>query len=271
MLGFLFGSKDKQLVKAAEAGDLGTVRTLLGKGASAKAIHGGMSALVMAAGAGHAEIVRALLDAGADPNQHGSDETDALSATLMSGAEALTALLLERGANARAVSDEGHSALHLAAGQGTRGQVELLVARGAQVDACTADGRTPLFEACHWGKFETAQFLLQRGADANARGRDQATPLAALVSAMRMWAMRDAMPNEMRGLSGLAAVAHGIRAASEGASSVPAGMLEVMEQLVARDGDQCARDARGRSVLERAREEGAPSQVLDKLVALGAR
>ena len=58
---------NQELVEAARVGEVGTVRSLLQRGASIEARDAsGATALVAAAYANHVEVARALVDAGAD-------------------------------------------------------------------------------------------------------------------------------------------------------------------------------------------------------------
>ncbi len=78
--------------------------------------------------------------------------------------------LLEDGANVNAARGDGLTALHLAAEAGHRAVAEALVAAGAAVDAGTRiGGYTPLQMAARGGHGGVALHLLEAGADPNAR------------------------------------------------------------------------------------------------------
>lgn len=270
MFGFLFGSKDKKLVEAARKGALDEVRALLGKGASPNASHGGFSALGTAISEGEADVARALLEAGADPGRPGDAETDALSMSVMLRDEAMTTLLLERGARIDVRAEEGFTALHLAAGRGTARQLELLL-KDVPVDLPTADGRTPLHEACWWGAFENAELLLARGASVTTRTHDSLSPLGALVGNMGMWSLMEASPDGTEDVAGLAALVQAASQSSGQAKSAPKAMLGLIDRLITAGADLKSRDHDGRTVLERAIHHGAAENVLERLVARGAR
>lgn len=98
------------------------VKLLLSAGADAST-ENGKAALIMAAREGHAEVVRVLLDAGADPNAANSDKTPVRMAvsgktTLMMAAEAghaeVVRVLLSAGADPNAVDKEWNTALDIA-------------------------------------------------------------------------------------------------------------------------------------------------------------
>lgn len=270
MFGFLFGSKDKKLVEAARKGAIDEVRSLLAKGASPSATHAGFSALGSAIGEGRADVARALLEAGADPARPGDAETDALSMSVMMRDEAMTTLLVERGARIDVRAEEGFTALHLAAGRGTLAQLALLLTN-MPVDLPTADGRTPLHEACWWGAFGNAQLLLDRGASVVSCTHDSLSPLGALVGNMGMWSLMEASPDGTQDAAGLAALAQAATRARSPAKAAPKPMLALIDRLITAGADLKGRDHEGRTVLERAIHHGAAENVLERLVARGAR
>uniref|UniRef100_A0A2A4JPK8 Uncharacterized protein n=1 Tax=Heliothis virescens TaxID=7102 RepID=A0A2A4JPK8_HELVI len=160
---------------------------------------------------GHADIVRALLDAGAEIDHADDDGRTALSvASLCASGCACAALLLERGADvSRADRDkatpllvaafEGHTeicellleaeadpeagdaagrtALWAAAAAGHARALRLLLFWGACVDNMDADGRTVLSVAAAQGNVEVVRQLLDRGLDEHHRDNSGWTPL----------------------------------------------------------------------------------------------
>jgi ankyrin repeat protein len=115
------------------------------------------------------DMVRRLLDAGADPNRR----NDAGATALMWAAGDLdkTRLLLDHGGDPNAKSDEARTPVMIAAGfRGSRAAVALLLDRGADPSAMAPDGSTPLSEAAYAGDAMVFQLLLQRGAKARAAG-----------------------------------------------------------------------------------------------------
>ena len=158
---------------AVGPGKLEMVKHLLARGADANArlammpIHVGYTTgtrmalrgatpFVLAAHAGDAAVMRALVDAGADPSLTTDDHTTALIAaagygrvqgeTQTTEAEGLEAakLALELGSEIRAANDKGETALHGAAYWGMDGMVQFLVDHGADVNAWNKAGQTPL-------------------------------------------------------------------------------------------------------------------------------
>jgi len=133
----------------------------------------GRTALMMVAEIGNAQIVRQLLEAGADPNF-----TDAVD----------------------------YTALAFAAANDRLETVRVLVEAGADVNGAVTYGNTSLMLACEKGAVDVARFLLDRGADANTTNRDRETALmrAAEIghpSLVRLLVDRGADPNVVSSLN----------------------------------------------------------------------
>jgi ankyrin repeat protein len=124
------------------------------------------SPLVAAAGRGHLEVVRYLLDEGADINLRYFDGYTAVEWACVSGRSEAAALLLARGADTSPRAD-GWIPLMWASTRGHTDVVELLLAHGCDdVDQCSVDyGHTALHLACFGGRAEILGLLLGAGAD----------------------------------------------------------------------------------------------------------
>ena len=146
------GSMNLALGRAAGAGRIDVVRTLLGRGADLRACN---YALMWAAKAGHLAIVELLLGRGA--NVHTWDDA-ALRGAAAAGHVDVVALLLGLGAHVHARFDE---ALRGAAAAGHAHVVELLLASDADVHA---RGDEALQEAARYGHGAVVELLLRRGA-----------------------------------------------------------------------------------------------------------
>jgi ankyrin repeat protein len=129
-------------------------RLLVERGAAASSVN---LALLRAAGQGRAEMVRLLLDGGADIH---TQEDAALCLAVTAGSLEVVGLLLDRGANVHA---RVNRALLLAARAGSEAMVHLLLERGADI---RAGGSMVLFPAVEMRNPRMANLLLERGASA---------------------------------------------------------------------------------------------------------
>ena len=157
------------LYYAAFGGLKEVVKLLLEKGADVNA-QGGYygNALQAASWRGHEAIVKLLLDKGANINAQGGYYGNALYAASGKGYEAIVKLLLDKGADVNA-QDEYSNALHVASDKGHEAVVRLLLDKGA--DTKVQDGYNALYTASSRGREAIVKLLLDKGADVNAQGR----------------------------------------------------------------------------------------------------
>jgi ankyrin repeat protein len=125
--------------------------------------------MIAAGSAGAADVVKLLIDRGADARYDQQGYT-VLMAAAEGGERTVVQLLLAKGADARAKNRAGWTALHGAALAGDRGVAEDLLARGAEANAAdTLQGRTPLLWAAAGGRGDVVKLLVDHGADVNVR------------------------------------------------------------------------------------------------------
>jgi len=156
-------------------------------------------ALYVAARAGHAEVMRVLLAAGAEADGAGRDGRTALFAAAAGGRKPAVELLLAAGADVHASSKDGRTVLHavmntpryseageILPGQDHAGVARLLIAKGADVNAADAQGLTPLaFAAGYYGsrrdtaplRAELVRIFLEAGARHDLRDGNGQTAL----------------------------------------------------------------------------------------------
>jgi len=159
------------LVELAKTGDLGRVRTVLESNflLASQRLPNGESPLMAALYRGHADVVDALIEAGA--------EIDVFAAAATGRTEDLRRAVDETTVNALAY--DGWTPLHLAAFFGHVENARLLLAAGAGVNAESRNGleNTPLHAATAGRHQEVALLLLDHGADPSAVDAGGYTPL----------------------------------------------------------------------------------------------
>lgn len=93
------------------------------------------------------------------------------------GSAEAASLLIQHGADVNARNERGWAPLHTAALSGHEGVIRVLLAAGADVNARDNEGVVPLHMAAEQRKYEVAKFLLFYNADVNARDNAGITPL----------------------------------------------------------------------------------------------
>jgi len=131
---------------------------------------------------GQPDVVRMLLEAGADPAMSTPQGSTLLHDAALKGHTEIVSLLLDRGAPVNLANSTGATPLHDAALAGQAAVARLLLARGADVNARERQrGATPLHLAASWGRCQVLAVLLENGADLNSRDHRGQTPLAAAL------------------------------------------------------------------------------------------
>ncbi|KZV70939.1 ankyrin, partial [Peniophora sp. CONT] len=129
----------------------------------------GQTALHLAAGCGHAEICKLLLDHGGLVDDTDENGWTPLHLAALGGYLDVARLLLTYPAadssdgatpRCRARDSKGQTALHMAATAGSYGICRLLLEHGALVDDADVEGRTPLHHAASSWSLDAARFLL---------------------------------------------------------------------------------------------------------------
>ncbi|KAK3998138.1 ankyrin repeat-containing domain protein [Cladorrhinum sp. PSN332] len=179
------GARQDLFAWAAEGGEMGLVKSLFHPGTSPNASQHpehGATPLACAALSGHTEVVRYLIEVGADKNDHSfSDHRSLLSAAVTSGNLEIVTLLIDAGSNVDVADDYGATALHRAAREGRLDILQELLRGAATPDVPdTYLGQTPLYFAAREGQTSAVHILLKEGADARIHCDMQSrTPLQA--------------------------------------------------------------------------------------------
>ena len=157
------------LLEAAAGGTLAALRDAIERGAELDAKRDdaeGATALMWAAFRGEAQMVRTLIEAGADVNTTDNAGQNAIDEARSWGHEHIMAMLLEARTKQQA---QWTKDLVDAAVSGTLAELRSAIERGADVDAKRndAEGATVLMWAAFRGETEMVRVLLDAGADVN--------------------------------------------------------------------------------------------------------
>jgi ankyrin repeat protein len=164
---------------AARAGNVGEVKRQLAWGVNpnSRTFWYLETPLILAATYGRTEIVKLLLEKGADVNLGNEGSETPLHYAARHGHIKVMEILLENGAD---VSEKGTGCgmpLQWAAQTGQIKAAELLLAHGADIHQKGTDEWTALGTAVSHGQVEMVKYLLSKGADVNARAIYGGTPL----------------------------------------------------------------------------------------------
>jgi ankyrin repeat protein len=189
------------LKRACSLGSRRVVAALLEAGARRVGITPGVGddsspELHLAAAMGEPQVVRMLLNDGADPTEIDQAGRTPIGRAAKHGRPDVIRMLLAAGAKPDLGRTRGRSPLRTAAYHGHEGCVALLLEAGSAVDARAEDGVTALHLAALMRRLKVIPLLTRAGADVNARDSDGCTPL--------MWALRTKVyrPRTLRKVSG---------------------------------------------------------------------
>lgn len=175
------------LMLAANAASSECVKLLLSSGADVTSVTnsesggaGEQTALHFALLAGkaekqHLEVVKLLLDAGANPDAASNNGTTPLVEAARIGSKPLMESLFAAGAKSHLTAGAKLCPLHAAAVKGRTEIVELLLARGVLVDLRDANGKTALMTAAGCGQEAIVDLLLKAKADPHLFSNDGRT------------------------------------------------------------------------------------------------
>ena len=107
-------------------------------------------------------------------------------------------LLLEKGADAAQISNQSVTPLHMAVMSGNKEVIQLLAEAGADLDATDKEGKTALVYAVQARKAEAARYLMELGADSSIMDNENHTPLD-YANAMGLVQLVDSLSGESLG------------------------------------------------------------------------
>jgi ankyrin repeat protein len=169
-----------QIHELAQKGDLEGLKAMIEKDPKLVNIRDkdGRTPLHWASRGVHLEVVKFLVDKGADVNAEDSNKVVPLHSLAVRNAAAAIAILVAKGAEVDAKDYGGNTALHYAALSDSVDAVAVLIEKGADIENRENYGRTPLILcARERGGPRTIKVLLEAGGDVNARDKFQDTAL----------------------------------------------------------------------------------------------
>jgi ankyrin repeat protein len=191
-------------------------------------------ALSFAVSDGSTDIVRILLNAGADPNWNNQNPgLTPIREACQKGYAQIVRLLLDAGATVK--FGTGFRLLTDAAEKSTPDIVQMLIDAGCNVN--TKDQDTPLTAACRLARTDIVQILLANSANPNKAGMHDMTPLTMVFLAPKM----------VHALS-----AHGL---AEGTNDLPSRIFQIVMDLLAAGAEADTYDVMGNTPLMLALEQ----------------
>ncbi|KAJ7759534.1 ankyrin repeat-containing domain protein [Mycena metata] len=127
---------------------------------------------------GQLDVVKFLIERGADVNASNKDGYTSLYLASERGHLGVVEFLIEHGADVNARNKDGYTSLHLVSRDGHLDIVKFLIEHGADINASTEGGYTSLSMASENGHLEVVKFLIEHGADINASDKYGRTSLS---------------------------------------------------------------------------------------------
>jgi ankyrin repeat protein len=135
------------------------------------------TALGVAAKIGNIEVMRLLIDRGAEVNERVAGDMTPLKMASIFGKTEAVRFLLEKGAVVDGVNSFHQTPLMLAASQGRTEIVKCLIENGAKINCRDKDRMTALMSAAQYGRTEVVKYLVEKNANVNAKNKDKMTAL----------------------------------------------------------------------------------------------
>lgn len=149
------------------------VANLLKRGMDPNAVDPkGQPVLHIAAREGNLDVVKALVEAGADVDRRNAFKETPIMLASLAGSANIVEYLLSKDAE---VNQPGWTALLYAATNGRTDIVKMLLEASAYIDCTSPNGTTPLMMATRGGYIDTVRLLLEEGADPTVKNENGET------------------------------------------------------------------------------------------------
>ena len=169
---------DRNLLVAVAQNNAATVQQAIGNGSDLNCVSNDDTPLIIASKLGHADIVRILLDAGANARLQIGCGWNAMFVASAYGQLSIVEMLLNHDNGLLEIaSDDGHTCLFVAILSQRPEMVQFLVSRSANVHATLSGGITTLMYASTLRNSDIMRLLLDARADPHARDDYQRTAL----------------------------------------------------------------------------------------------
>ncbi len=169
---------DSKLIAAVKNNDEEMVKSLIEKGANVNSKDKyGHTALIYASEEGYKEIAKLLIDGGANVNATNKSKVTALMWASQKGYKEIVQLLIEAGANVNAKDEDEETALVFAFRGNHEEIVELLIQEGADVYVKDCRGFTTLMWASKRKHKKIVEILIKAGVEINAKDKYGQTAL----------------------------------------------------------------------------------------------
>ena len=127
------------------------------------------------------DVIRYLLDCGADIDARNSDGDSVLYIAVENNAKEVGEILISRGANVYSTNTSNYSPLRLA--MTTGGATQDWVLGSTVIDGDDGNGNTPLHYAAEWNLPDTISYIIQKGGKIDKKNANGETPLFNAVKA----------------------------------------------------------------------------------------
>jgi ankyrin repeat protein len=168
-----------EIHEAAKRGDIEKVRSILSSDKSQLEAKDrvGYTPLNWAAMRAKWDMVKFLLDMGANTNSPGFDKCTSLHCASHHDNKDIIELLINKGADHTFKNAWGNTPLHVAAQRGCKQSAAMLIAKGANLQATSNEGWTPLHYAFKCGHKALRKLLIEAGASKTTKDKYGKTPL----------------------------------------------------------------------------------------------